>query len=92
MAIFVRRLFKVVLFIGLFCLAVPYVHTYPWPMPESQSAMWWRASRWLGVRDPEDLYFAVWAAIDLIVAALAYVTIVKLWRYYRTKQIKTPTA
>lgn len=30
----VRRLFKVALFVGLFCLSVPYVHTYPIPMPE----------------------------------------------------------
>ncbi|MGF6298927.1 hypothetical protein OKW42_002257 [Paraburkholderia sp. WC7.3d] len=75
-----------VLFIGLFCLAVPYVHTYPWPMPESQSVTWWRASRSLGVRDPQDLYFTVWSVIDLIVAALAYVTIMRLWRHYRTKR------
>jgi hypothetical protein len=74
------------LFIGLFCLAVPYVHTYPWPMPENQSVIWWRASRWLGVRDPEDLYFMVWIAIDLLVAALAYLAIVNLWRHYRRKR------
>jgi len=54
-------------------------------MPESQSAMWWRASRRLGVRDPEDLYFVVWVTIDLIVAALTYVVIMKLWRRYRMR-------
>ncbi|SMG12104.1 hypothetical protein [Paraburkholderia susongensis] len=86
MATLARRLFKIALFIGLFCLAVPYVHTYPWPMPESQSLIWWRTSRWLGVRDPEDLYFTVWATIDLIVAALAYVAIMRLWRYYRKRK------
>lgn len=85
MATLVRRLFKVALFLGLFRLAVPYVHTYPWPMPESQSVMWWRASRRLGVRDPEDLYFVVWVTIDLIVAALTYVVIMKLWRRYRMR-------
>ncbi|MBB5413476.1 hypothetical protein HDG34_007454 [Paraburkholderia sp. HC6.4b] len=86
MATLVRRLFKVALFIGLFCLSVPYVHTYPWPMPESQSVVWWRASRWLGIRDPEDLYFVVWVTIDLIVATLAYVVIMRLWRRYRGKE------
>ncbi|MBB5508326.1 hypothetical protein HDG35_004607 [Paraburkholderia sp. JPY681] len=35
MATLVRRVFKVVLFCGLFYLALRYVHTYPWPMPKS---------------------------------------------------------
>ncbi|KVS10443.1 hypothetical protein [Burkholderia multivorans] len=85
MATLARRLFKVALFIGLFCVAVRYVHTYPWPMPESQSLIWWRASRWVGIRDPEDLYLLVWVTIDLIVAALAYAAILKLWRHNRRR-------
>ncbi|WP_429355232.1 hypothetical protein [Paraburkholderia sp. 32] len=86
MSALVRRLFEVALFIGLFCLSVPHVHTYPRPMPESQSVVWWRASRWRGIRDPEDLYFVVWVTIDLIVATLAYVVIMRLWRRYRGKK------
>ncbi|MBN3801775.1 hypothetical protein GXB81_01690 [Paraburkholderia sp. Ac-20336] len=86
MATLVRRVFKVALFVSLFCLAVPYVHTYPWPMPESQSAIWWGVSRWLDIRDPEDLYFVVWVTIDLLVAALVYLALMRLWRHYRAKQ------
>ncbi|MBB5508327.1 hypothetical protein HDG35_004608 [Paraburkholderia sp. JPY681] len=52
--------------------------------------MWWRASRWLGIRDPEDLYIWVWVPIDLIVAALAYVVIMRLWRCYRGKKASLP--
>ncbi|WP_296654579.1 hypothetical protein [Paraburkholderia sp.] len=85
MATLARRLFKVALFVGLFRLSVAYVHTYPIPMPESHAVTWWRASRWLGIRDPEDLYFIVWVTIDLLVAVLAYMAIIKLWRHYRTK-------
>ena len=39
----------------------------------------------LGIRDPEDLYIAVWLTIELIAAVLAYVAIMKLWRWYSTK-------
>jgi hypothetical protein len=86
MATLVRRLFKVALFVGLFCLAVPYVHTYPMPMTESQLQIWWRASDWLGVRDPEGLFFVVTVTVDLIVAALAYAAIIKLWRRCRRRK------
>ena len=85
MATLARSAFKLLLFCGLFYLSLRYVHTYPWPMPGNQSVMWWRASRWLGIRDPEDSYFWVWVPIALLVATLAYVVIMKLWRYYRTK-------
>ncbi|SMG61477.1 hypothetical protein [Paraburkholderia susongensis] len=85
MAILARRVFKVVLFLGLFVLAIRYVHTYPDPMTESQLLVWWNASEWLGIRDPEDLYFVVWVTIQLIVTVLAYMAIMRLWRYYRSK-------
>ncbi|MBC8736509.1 hypothetical protein F6X40_06660 [Paraburkholderia sp. UCT31] len=85
MATLARRLFKVALFFGLFLLSIRYVHPYPYPLTESEALAWWRASRWLGIRDPDDLFFMVWVTIELIVAALAYVTIMKLWRHYRTK-------
>ncbi|MGF6505260.1 hypothetical protein [Paraburkholderia sp. 32] len=91
MATLVRRLFKVALFIGLCFISARYIPlSNEWT--EGEAHAWWRVSDWLGTRDPEDLYFVVWMTIELIVAALAYVAIMKLWRHYRTKQIKTPTA
>ncbi|WP_027196890.1 hypothetical protein [Paraburkholderia sprentiae] len=85
MAILARRVFKIALFLCLFVLSVRCVRPYPYPMTESQLAVWWCASDWLGIRDPGDLIFAVWVTIELIAAALAYVAIMKLWRWYRTK-------
>jgi len=85
MATLVRRLFKAALFFGLFVLSVRFVHTYPDPMTESQLHAWRRAADWLGIRDPEDLYFAVWVTIELAVAALAFWAIVRLWRRCRSQ-------
>ncbi|WP_035489911.1 hypothetical protein [Paraburkholderia atlantica] len=86
MAILARRVFKVVLFLCLFVLSVRYVRPYPYPMTESHLAVWWRASDWLGIRDPGDLIFVVWVTIELIVAVLAYVEIMKLWQWCRRRQ------
>ncbi|MBB5497158.1 hypothetical protein [Paraburkholderia sp. MM5384-R2] len=85
MATLARRLFKGTLFLALFVLSVLYVRPYPYEWTESESNAYWAASDWLGVRDPDDLYYMVWVTIELIVAALAYVAILKLWRSYRTK-------
>jgi len=49
---------------------------------ESQLAVWWRASDWLGIRNPEDLIFVAWVTIELVVAILAYVAIIRLWRHF----------
>ncbi|MGF6445951.1 hypothetical protein QF002_006827 [Paraburkholderia youngii] len=38
------------------------------------------------MRDPTDFYFVFWVTIELIVAALSYAAIMKLWRWYRTRQ------
>jgi len=84
MATLVRRLLKVALFVGLFCLSVPYVHTYPIPMPESQALGWLHVANRLGIRDPDDLYIPIVLLANLIVATLAYVVIMKLWRYFRS--------
>ncbi|MBB5447434.1 MULTISPECIES: hypothetical protein [unclassified Paraburkholderia] len=81
----VRRLFKVALFVGLFWLSVPYVHTYPIPMPERQALAWLRAANRLGIRDPDDLYIPVMLLADLLVATLAYMVIMRLWRRYQRK-------
>ncbi|MFP4893323.1 hypothetical protein [Paraburkholderia sp. EG304] len=83
MATLVRRLFKVALFVGLFCLALPYVHTYPIPMPASQARGWLHAANWLGIRDPDDLYIPLILLVDLMVAALAYIAIMRLCRVWR---------
>lgn len=85
MATLARRLFKVALFVGLFCLSVPFVHMYPVPMRESQALAWLHAANRLGIRDPDDLYIPLLLLANLLVATLAYVVIMKLWRYYRAK-------
>ncbi|WP_233858750.1 hypothetical protein [Paraburkholderia sp. HD33-4] len=77
---------KVALFVGLFCLAVPYVHTYPIPMPESQARAWLHAANWLGIRDPDDLYIPIILLADLFVATLGYLVIMRLWRHCRSKR------
>jgi hypothetical protein len=86
MATLVRRLFKVTLFVGLFCLSVPYVHTYPIPMPESQALAWLHVANRLGIRDPDDLYIPLVLLTNLLVATFAYMAIMKLWEHYRGKK------
>ncbi|KDB08723.1 hypothetical protein LIG30_2181 [Burkholderia sp. lig30] len=86
MATLVRRLFKVTLFVGLFCLSVPYVHTYPIPMPESQALAWLHVANRLGIRDPDDLYIPLVLLTNLLVATFAYMAIMKLWGHYRGKK------
>jgi hypothetical protein len=86
MATLARSVFKAVLFLALLVLSVHYVRPYPYPITERQLAVWWRASDWLGIRDPGDLIFVVWVTIELIVAALAYAGIMKLWRSYRRRK------
>ncbi|AUC43411.1 hypothetical protein D083_3062 [Dickeya solani RNS 08.23.3.1.A] len=39
-----------------------------------------------GWKDPELFYITVMSIIDLIVATLVYVAIIKLWRYYHTSR------
>ncbi|WP_081075505.1 hypothetical protein [Burkholderia territorii] len=85
----VRRIFKVALFVGLFCLSVPFVHTYPVPMPESQALAWLRVANRLGIRDPDDLYIPLVLLTNIIVATFSYMAIMRLRRYYRgKKQVK----
>ncbi|RQR31872.1 hypothetical protein DIE23_17825 [Burkholderia sp. Bp9143] len=84
MATFSRRLLKGFLFIGLFFISARYIPlSNKWTPAEARA--WWRASEWLGVRDPDDLYFVVWMTIELIAAVLAYVAILRLWRHHRKK-------
>ena len=84
MATFARRLLKFFLFIGLFLISVRYMPlSNEWTPAEARA--WWRASEWLGVRDPDDLYFVVWVTIELIAAMLAYAAIMWMWRHHRKK-------
>ncbi|MBN3845592.1 hypothetical protein G3N58_01955 [Paraburkholderia sp. Ac-20342] len=85
MATLARRVFKVVLFCGLFRLLLPYVHPYPVEWTESQSLAWLNAANRLGIRDPDDLFFGITVAMNLIATTLAYAAIMRLWRRYRTK-------
>jgi hypothetical protein len=84
MAALVRRVFKVVLFCGLFRLLLPYVHPYPVEWTDSQSLAWLHVANRLGIRDPDDLFFGVTVAMNLIATTLAYVAIMKLWRHFRS--------
>ncbi|RZF30901.1 hypothetical protein EVC45_05410 [Paraburkholderia sp. UYCP14C] len=86
MATLARRLFKVALFVGLFCLAVPFVHTYPEPWTESQTTAWLHAANRLGIRDPDDLYIPLVLLGDLLVAVVLYVAIMKVWRWYQGRK------
>ncbi|MGF6923375.1 hypothetical protein OKW41_008974 [Paraburkholderia sp. UCT70] len=85
MATPVRRVLKVLLFIGLYLLSFRFVRPYDdgWTEPEMRA--WIHASEVLGIGDPENLYIGLWMTIELLVAVLAYVAIMKLWRWYRAK-------
>ena len=84
MTTLVRRLFKVALFIGLLFVSVRYIPlSNEWTAGEARA--WLRASDWLGVPYPDNLYFVVWLTIELIVAVLAYVVIMRLWRHYQRR-------
>ncbi|MCC8401203.1 hypothetical protein LJ655_04710 [Paraburkholderia sp. MMS20-SJTN17] len=85
MAIPVRRVLKVLVFIGLYLLSFRFVRPYDDGWTESEMRAWIHASEVLGIRDPENLYIGLWLTIELIAAVLAYVAIMKLWRWYRTK-------
>ncbi|MGF6300892.1 MULTISPECIES: hypothetical protein [Paraburkholderia] len=69
----------------LFRLFLPYVHTYPIPMPETRELVWLHVANRLRIRDADDLFFVATVTMNLIVAALAYVAIMRLWRYYRRR-------
>ncbi|WP_081060461.1 hypothetical protein [Burkholderia territorii] len=87
MTTLVRRIFKVALFFGLCVLSVRYIPlSNEWTPAEART--WWHASEWLGIHDPEDLYFAVWVSIELIVAMLAYIAITRLWRHHRKMYVE----
>ncbi|UAY96796.1 hypothetical protein KTF62_02390 [Dickeya dadantii] len=82
----IRHFLSIFLFIALFLLAIRYVHTYPVPLTRKQTDLLVTLSEKAGWKDPELFYITVMSIIDLIAATLAYVAIIKLWRYYRTSR------
>lgn len=80
-----RKAAKVLLFCGLFLLAVRYVHTYPLPMTLQQQHFWIVVSEKFGVADSELFYIGTMVIIDLFVTIVAYAMLMKLWRRYRAK-------
>ncbi|APA88157.1 hypothetical protein BJG93_22475 [Paraburkholderia sprentiae WSM5005] len=85
MATPVRRAHKVVLVLVLFGLSFIFVRPLHYEWSQTEMRAWLYTSQALGIRDPEDLYIAVWLTIELIVAVLAYGVIMRLWQHYRTK-------
>ncbi|MDR8726596.1 hypothetical protein FEQ05_05048 [Burkholderia pseudomultivorans] len=85
MATLVHRLSKLALFLCLFALSIRYVRPYPYEWTESQTRAWLYTSQALGIRDPEDLYFMVWVTIEVVATVLAYIAIIRVWRYYCRK-------
>ncbi|CAM2170077.1 Type IV secretion system protein VirD4 [Paraburkholderia sacchari] len=86
---FARRALKVVLFCGVFYLTGRYVHTYPLPMTLQQQHYLIVISEAFGVADYELFYIFTMMVIDIIVAIVAYVAIIKLWRYCWAKRRST---
>jgi len=78
------------LFLGLFRLAVRYVHTYPLPIPADQQQILIGVARMLKVQDYEFLYIASMLAIDAIVAGLVSWGVVRLWRRCTARADKRP--
>ncbi|MGF6595978.1 hypothetical protein P3T23_000685 [Paraburkholderia sp. GAS448] len=79
------RLCKLLLLFALFLLSVRYVHTYPSSMTLEQQQLLIEISDKLGVTDYELLYIGAVITIDLIVAIVLYVMIMKIWRRCRSK-------
>ena len=85
MGMLARKATRVLLFCGLYLLAVRYVHTYPMPMTLQQQHYLIVISKAFGVADIELFYIAAMMVIDLLVTIAAYSILVRLWRHYRTK-------
>ncbi|MGF6873387.1 hypothetical protein OKW35_002859 [Paraburkholderia sp. MM5477-R1] len=83
-AALVRRLFKVALFIGLFLLSARYIGRNG-PMPESEALRWLSIANGLGLREADDVYVPVMLTVWLVVAVVAYIAIMRLWRRYQRK-------
>lgn len=87
MAVLARKflvfIVRALLFVGLYDLALRFVHTYPVPMPPDQQDILFLLSQKLGIRDPDDLYIFGFATIDLIIAIVAYKAVMRFWQRCR---------
>jgi hypothetical protein len=81
-----RNAAKVLLFCGLFLLAVRYIHTYPLPLTLQQQHFWIVISETFGVEDSELFYIGSMVAVDLVVTIVVYAMLMRLSRRYRAKQ------
>lgn len=88
MATLARRLFKTVLFLGLFLLSVRYVHTYPVPMTEEQLGILLAICDALDIRDPENLYIPAMLVLELLTTITVYILIIKSWRLFKAMNKK----
>ncbi|MFD1554475.1 hypothetical protein ACFSHT_02385 [Paraburkholderia silviterrae] len=92
MATLVRRISKVILFVGLFLVSMRFIHTYPLPMPVNQQHYLIAISQMFGVRDYDGFYLSAVALVNLIVASIEYALIMKVWKYVsvRRKDVAAP--
>lgn len=64
--------FKALLFFGLFWLSIPYIHTYPIPLPPDHQHILLVLSRKLGICDPDDFYVSAVIITNLFAATIEY--------------------
>ncbi|NIF53745.1 hypothetical protein [Burkholderia sp. Ax-1724] len=86
MATLICKAAKVLLFCGLYFLAIRYVHTYPIPMTLRQQQELIVASNAFGIADTELFYILAMMLIDLIATIIAYSILMRLWRHYRMRR------
>ncbi|MGF6416467.1 hypothetical protein OKW37_008226 [Paraburkholderia sp. MM5482-R2] len=54
-------------------------------MPESEALRWLSIANGLGLREADDVYVPVMLTVWLVVAVVAYIAIMRLWRRYQRK-------
>lgn len=76
---------KVLFFFGLFWLSVPYIHTYPIPLPPEHQHILFMLSRRLGINDPRDFYVSAVIVVNLLAAVIEYKLLMWLWGKIKRK-------
>lgn len=69
MATLARRIFEMLLFVGLFVVSMRFVHTYPLPMTTDQQQRLLELSSKFEVTDSEAFYLSVVVAFNLLLAS-----------------------
>ncbi|WP_414448364.1 hypothetical protein AB4851_02995 [Burkholderia sp. 22PA0099] len=85
LALNLKRISKILLFIGIYASTLRVVHTYPIPMPANQQEILFMLSDKLGIHDPDTLYIYGFAFFDLLIAIVVYRMIMKIWKKFREK-------